>query len=65
MDSFHGLLFTHAHIYLVFYSKFTNNILVFTAVNDFLCMLELEQAPAKTYDSRGSSGGVRTPSIKF
>ena len=38
MDSFHGPLFTHAHIYLVFYSKFTNNILVFTAVNDLLCM---------------------------
>ena len=50
MDSFYGSLFTQGHFYLVFYSKFTNNILVFTAANDFLCMLELEQAPAKTYD---------------
>ena len=40
MDSFHGPLFTHVHIYLVFYSKYANNILVFTAANDFLCMLE-------------------------
>ena len=28
------------YFYLVFYSKIANNILVYTATNDFLCMLE-------------------------
>jgi hypothetical protein len=43
MDSFHGSLFTQGHFNLVFYSKFANNILVFSATVGFLCMLKLGQ----------------------
>lgn len=35
MDSFHSSLFTQWHFYLVFYSKFAENILVFTAAIDW------------------------------
>ncbi len=36
MDSFHGSLFKQVHFYLVFYSKYANNILVYDAAIDFL-----------------------------
>ncbi len=35
--------YRQGYFYLVFYSKFANNILVYTAANGFLCMLELGQ----------------------
>jgi len=35
MNSFHGSLFTQGHFNLVFYSKYANNILVFTAAIDW------------------------------
>jgi hypothetical protein len=43
MDSFHSSLFTQGHFNLVFYSKFAKNILVFSAIVGFLCILELGQ----------------------
>lgn len=42
-DSFHGPIFTQQHFYLVFYSTLAHNTLVYTATNDFFCMLELGQ----------------------
>ena len=41
IDAFQIQLLTRRHFYPVFYSKFANNILVYTAGNGFLCMLEL------------------------
>jgi hypothetical protein len=35
-ETIHGSLFTQGHFYLVFYSKYANNILVYAAAIDFL-----------------------------